>query len=59
MENEKYVILSDILGAKNNDIFAIQVKTGKYQIGDESDKYEQPDQRINSIKDLPVLMSIN
>ena len=52
-------ILSDILGAKNNDIFAIQVKTGKYQIGDESNEYEQPDERINSIKDLPGLMSIN
>ena len=52
-------ILSDIFGAKNNDIFSIQVKTGKYQIGDESKKYLQPDERINSIKDLPLLMSIN
>ena len=46
-------IISDIAGAKNNNITAIQVKTGKYQKMDESDSFIQPDLRINSIADLP------
>ena len=46
-------IISDIAGAKNNNITAIQVKTGKYQKKDESDSFIQPDLRINSIADLP------
>ena len=45
-------IISDIGGAKSNDIKAIQVKTGKYQPKDEVDNIIQPDYRINSIADL-------
>ena len=49
-------IYADISGAKNNNIFAIQVKTGKYQKTDESNSYVQPDLRINSIADLPRIL---
>lgn len=45
-------IISDIAGAKNCNIMAIQVKTGKYQKKDETDLFIQPDLRINSIADL-------
>ena len=45
-------IISDIGGAKSNDIKAIQVKTGKYQPKDEVENIIQPDYRINSIADL-------
>ena len=48
-------IFSDIGGAKSNNIKAIQVKTGKYQLKDESQEIIQPDYRINSIADLLVL----
>ena len=47
-------IISDIQGSKRNNIFSIQVKTGKYQIKDESDQYIQPDLRIKSIKELAI-----
>ena len=49
-------IISDIGGAKNNNITAIQVRTGKYQQADESNSFVQPDFRINSIVDLPGLI---
>ena len=49
-------IISDIAGAKNNNILAIQVRTGKYQQSDEQDSYVQPDLRINSIVDLSGLL---
>ena len=52
-------IISDIQGAKKNDIYSIQVKTGKYQIEDELKKYMQPDLRINSIKDFPFSLLSN
>jgi len=45
-------IVSDIGGAKQNNIFSIQVRTGKYQESDESGEFLQPDLRINSIADL-------
>ena len=45
-------IISDIKGAKDFDIKAIQVKTGKYQKEDCSDKFTQPDLRIDSIINL-------
>ena len=45
-------IFSDIGGAKSNNIKAIQVKTGKYQLKDESQKIIQPDYSINSIAEL-------
>ena len=48
-------IFSDIGGAKSNNIKAIQVKTGKYQLKDESQDIIQPDYRINSIADLLFL----
>ena len=51
-------IMSDIAGAKNNNIFAIQVKTGKYQLQDEKSQYIQPDYRINSIIDLPEVINL-
>ena len=46
-------ILSDIGGAKKNNIIAIQVKTGKFQKKDVTTSPNQPDFRINSIADLP------
>ena len=45
-------IISDIKGAKDFGIKAIQVKTGKFQKEDCLDKFIQPDLRINSIIDL-------
>ena len=45
-------IISDIKGAKDFDIKAIQVKTGKFQKEDCSDKFTQPDLRIDSIINL-------
>ena len=48
-------IISDIGGAKSNNIKAIQVKTGKYQSKDESKDFIQPDLRINSLADLLFL----
>ena len=45
-------IISDIKGAKDFGIKAIQVETGKFQKEDCLDKFVQPDQRINSIIDL-------
>ena len=45
-------IISDIKGAKDFGIKAIQVKTGKYQKEDCSDKFTQPDLRIDSIINL-------
>ena len=45
-------IISDIKGAKDFGIKAIQVKTGKYQKEDCSDKFTQPDFRIDSIINL-------
>tara|TARA_Y100001970_G_scaffold30297_1_gene37620 strand:+ start:762 stop:1547 length:786 start_codon:yes stop_codon:yes gene_type:complete len=51
-------ILSDIDGAKKNQIMSIQVKTGKYQKKDESSFYTQPDFRLNSIVDLPSFLGI-
>ena len=48
-------IVSDIEGAKSNNIKAIQVRTGKFQSNDESDNFIQPDYRINSIADLLFL----
>ena len=51
-------IISDIAGAKNNNIATIQVKTGKYQKKDESDSFIQPDLRINSIADLPYHLGL-
>ena len=50
-------IISDIQGAINNNIFAIQVKTGKYQKSDESEKFTQPNIRIDSINTLPEIIS--
>ena len=52
-------ILADIVGAKNNNMTTIQVKTGKYQEKDESDTYVQPDFRINSIADLPNCLGLH
>tara|TARA_Y100001970_G_scaffold284297_1_gene401347 strand:- start:60 stop:845 length:786 start_codon:yes stop_codon:yes gene_type:complete len=52
-------IISDIEGAKNNNIYSIQVKTGKYQLEDELNRYLQPNHRLNSIKDLPDFIAIN
>jgi len=45
-------IISDIKGAKDFEIKAIQVKTGKFQQEDCLEKFVQPDKRINSIIDL-------
>ena len=45
-------IISDIKGAKDFNIKAIQVKTGKFQKEDCSDKFTQPDLRIDSIINL-------
>ncbi len=45
-------IISDIKGAKDFGIKTIQVKTGKFQLEDCSDKFLQPDKRIDSIADL-------
>tara|TARA_B100000029_G_C17484899_1_gene926862 strand:+ start:499 stop:1269 length:771 start_codon:yes stop_codon:yes gene_type:complete len=45
-------IISDIKGAKDFGIKAIQVKTGKFQQEDCSDKFIQPDKRVDSIADL-------
>ena len=45
-------IISDIKGAKDFEIKAIQVKTGKFQKEDCLEKFVQPDKRINSIIDL-------
>jgi len=45
-------IISDIKGAKDFGIKAIQVKTGKFQQEDSTNKFTQPDERINSIMDL-------
>ena len=42
-------IISDIKGAKDFGIKAIQVKTGKFQEKDCSNKFIQPNQRIDSI----------
>ena len=50
-------IMSDIAGAKNNNILAIQVKTGKYQLQDEKSQYIQPDYRIDSIIDLAKIIN--
>ena len=52
-------IISDIEGAKKNNIYSIQVKTGKYQKVDELNKYLQPDLRIDSIDNLPNLLISN
>ncbi len=52
-------IISDIAGAKKNNILAVQVKTGKYQKKDENNLYVQPDLRINSIFDLPNIIDFN
>ena len=52
-------IISDIKGAKDFGIRAIQVKTGKYQSSDEKNKIIQPDQRINSINDIIKLLKEN
>ena len=41
-----------IKGAKDFEIKAIQVKTGKFQKEDCLEKFVQPDKRINSIIDL-------
>tara|TARA_Y100000590_G_scaffold281308_2_gene316423 strand:- start:635 stop:1417 length:783 start_codon:yes stop_codon:yes gene_type:complete len=51
-------ILSDISGAKKNNIMAIQVKTGKYQKKDEDSCFVQPDLRINSIFNLPDVLEL-
>ena len=51
-------ILSDIEGAKKNNIMAIQVKTGKYQKKDESHLFIQPNLRIDSIIDLPNCLKL-
>jgi len=48
-------IVSDIEGAKSNDIIAIQVKTGKYRKNDESNDYIQPDFRIDRFADLLLI----
>ena len=45
-------IISDIKGAKDFGIQSIQVKTGKFQKEDCSNKFIQPDQRIDSIVNL-------
>ncbi len=45
-------IISDIKGAKDFGIKAIQVKTGKYQNSDCKNIFIQPDERIDSIVDL-------
>ena len=51
-------IFSDIGGAKNNSILAIQVRTGKFQKKDETSVFLQPDYRINSITDLPYILGV-
>lgn len=45
-------IIADIQGAKNHNIKAIQVRTGKFRSEDISIKYIQPDLRLDSLKDL-------
>jgi len=52
-------ILSDIGGAKNNGLIAVQVKTGKYQLKDEGKEFIQPDFRIDSIANLSNLINVN
>ena len=52
-------IISDIKGAKEFDIKAIQVKTGKYQLKDEGKEFIQPDFRIDSIANLSNLINVN
>jgi len=49
-------IMSDIKGAKDFGIKAIQVKTGKYQENDSNNKFTQPDERIESIVDVVNLL---
>ena len=51
-------IVADIGGAKNIFLKTIQVKTGKFQIKDETNIYLQPDYRINSISELSYLLGI-
>ena len=45
-------IHSDIAGANKNNIFSIQVKTGKYQKADKESRFIQPNMRLDSIADL-------
>ena len=49
-------IISDIKGAKDFGISAIQVKTGKYQEADSDNKFIQPDERVESIVDVVKLL---
>jgi len=52
-------IISDIKGAKDSGLNAIQVKTGKYQNSDCENKISQPDERIDSIVDLLKILKKN
>ena len=52
-------IVSDIKGAKDFGVRAIQVKTGKYQNSDCDNKIVQPDERIDSIVDLLKILKKN
>jgi len=52
-------IISDIKGAKDVGVRAIQVKTGKYQNSDCNNKIAQPDERINSIVNLLKILKKN
>ena len=52
-------IISDIKGAKDSGLSAIQVKTGKYQNSDCDNKISQPDERIDSIVDLLKILKKN
>ena len=52
-------IVSDIKGAKDFGVRAIQVKTGKYQNSDCDNKIVQPDERIDSIVDIAKILKGN
>ena len=52
-------IVSDIKGAKDFGIKAIQVKTGKYQNSDCDNNIVQPNARIDSIVDIAELLKVN
>lgn len=49
-------IESDVAGARNAGLRAVQVRTGKFRPADEARADIQPDARIDSICDLPALL---
>ncbi len=47
---------SDIAGAQNAGLRAVQVRTGKFRTADEARADIVPEERIDSIRDLPALL---